>query len=77
MRPLNPIPRFNGARIARSRKAHGMTQEELAKAVDMTRYQIIRIERGESGSLDSLSAICTKLDLSMTEVFAPDAPQIA
>ena len=74
MRTRNLQPKFDGKKIADKRRERGLSQAELSDAVGLTRYQIIRIEKGESGSFDSLRTICRKLEMPMTDVFEADTP---
>jgi len=68
MRRIILEPRFNGTAIAEKRRLCGMSQDDLGVAVNVTRYQIIRIEKGESASIERLAAICRVLDLPIQDV---------
>lgn len=51
-----------GERIASLRKAHGMTQAELAEITGLQRSHIVRLEQGRYGAtIDVLSAIADAL----------------
>ena len=54
-----------GARIKAAREAKGMTQEDFAAALDMSRNHISVIERGQKvPKLDTFVAIANALDVS-------------
>lgn len=46
-KPIEPICRAFGARIEYMREALGLTQEEVAKRVGLTRTSIVNIEAGK------------------------------
>ena len=54
-----------GARIKAAREAKGMTQEDLAAALDLSRNHISVIERGvKPPKLDTFVAIANELEVS-------------
>lgn len=54
-----------GARIKATREAKGMTQEDLAAALDLSRNHISVIERGvKPPKLDTFVAIANELEVS-------------
>ena len=58
-----------GARIRRLRQAAGYTQDHLARAADIGRVTLVRLERGEqTPRLRTLDAIATALDVSVREL---------
>ncbi|MBS1596095.1 MAG: helix-turn-helix transcriptional regulator [Bacteroidetes bacterium] len=58
-----------GARIKELRKAKGMTQNELANAVDMDYQNISRLERGEKNAVYlTIKEIARGLGVSMAEL---------
>jgi transcriptional regulator with XRE-family HTH domain len=63
------IYRAFGARVKSERDAVGMTQEELATAVGLSRSSIANIERGtQAVSLDALYRIASALDRDPAEL---------
>jgi transcriptional regulator with XRE-family HTH domain len=70
-----------GAQVRRLRRRQGLTQDALARAIDMDRTMLARIERGEQNlSVTTLARIAAGLDAGLVELvqFAPrptlDAP---
>lgn len=66
-------------RIKAARQAKGVTQEELAEAIDRTVETISNLERGKSlPSLQTLMIIANALDMSISELLedaeAPPPP---
>ncbi len=65
-----------GARLRATRKARGLTQEQVAGSADLTTGFLSRLERDEaSPSVATLVAICEVLGLRVGELFEP--PQTA
>lgn len=61
MRKIDPA--ILGKWVKAHRKARKMTQEELATAAGITRYQLIRIENGESKTTrETASALAVALE---------------
>lgn len=59
-----------GQRIARQRRAVGLTQSQLAEKVDVQPETISRIETGsKTASLDLVAHICEALELELHELF--------
>ena len=60
-----------GARIRAFRRACGMTQEQLAEAIERTPEAISNIERGQSlPSLDTLERLANSMNVSLSDFFA-------
>lgn len=58
-----------GARIKALRTAHGMTQEQLADALGISRQKFARIENGNNSiTLDVLSKIADALDVTVNDI---------
>lgn len=54
-----------GKRLQRTRKAHGITQEELAERISVDRNHVTRMERGiRVCSIDLLVELATALEVS-------------
>ena len=64
-------------RLKKLRKARGMSQNELARQVDMTVQNIQKIEQGRTKSIpyESLDAICKALGYSTKKIMKPDFEQ--
>lgn len=57
-------------KLAEIRKKRGLTQEELAKRVGVSRIHIGKIERGDlTGSVKLLARIAKELDCGMDDIF--------
>jgi putative transcriptional regulator len=57
-------------KLAHLRKIKGLTQEELAKKVGVSRVHIWKIESGAlTGSIKLLARIAKELDCSIDEIF--------
>lgn len=57
-------------KLAELRKARGLTQEELAERVGVTRTHIAKIESGKfSASVRLLAKIAKVLDCSLDDIF--------
>ncbi|QAV70587.1 helix-turn-helix domain-containing protein [Salinibacterium sp. UTAS2018] len=74
MRPVHPTPSENrvrvGARLRASRRAQGLTIEQLASATSLTKGFISRVERDEtSPSVATLLTICEVLSLPIGTLF--------
>ncbi|WP_341953215.1 helix-turn-helix domain-containing protein [Salinibacterium sp. TMP30] len=74
MRPLHPTPSASrvrvGARLRASRRAQGLTIEQLADATSLTKGFISRVERDEtSPSVATLLTICEVLSLPIGTLF--------
>lgn len=64
-----------GKRLQRTRKAHGITQEELAERISVDRNHITRMERGiRVCSIDLLVEIAFALDVSTDYLLLGAAP---
>ena len=64
-----------GARIREARRAAGMTQEQLAEAVDITPVYVSRIENGvKRASLSVLLRITKALDTHIEYLLTENAP---
>lgn len=62
-----------GKRIQQLRRQRGLTQEQLAEAIDKTSKHVGQIERGEVNvGIDSLIGIARKLAVRVKDLF-PDA----
>ncbi len=58
-----------GGRIKALRTAHGMTQEQLADALGISRQKFARIENGNNSiTLDVLSKIAEALDMTVIDI---------
>jgi DNA-binding XRE family transcriptional regulator len=63
-----------GKRLARERQLWGMTQDELAVAVDLTRDKIGKIETGErQASVAEMLAFARVFETSVEDLAAPRA----
>ncbi len=61
-----------GANIKRIRREFGLTQEQLADAVDMNRVSIVNIEKGvHCTTVDKLVDICSILCCTPNDIFPP------
>lgn len=61
--------RIVGARIKRTREAADMTQEDLAKILDLKRTSITNIERGnQKPTLDTLYRFCERFGLGISDL---------
>jgi len=74
MRPVHPAPSEDrvrlGARLRASRRAQGLTIEQVADATRLTKGFISRIERDEtSPSVATLLTLCQVLSLSVGSLF--------
>ncbi|MBE6828237.1 MAG: helix-turn-helix transcriptional regulator [Ruminococcaceae bacterium] len=59
-----------GLNIAYYRKLHGMSQNQLAEKVNISRTHMSRIETADCAvSLDVVFSICTALDVSPSKLF--------
>jgi len=59
-----------GARIREIRKAHGLTQEQLAVLVDIEQKHVSCIERGKNApTIDRLQTISEVLDVPIRDFF--------
>lgn len=68
--------RFMGLQIRRIRKSKGMSQEELAEAVDLSASFIGHIERGSrKASLERVVTISRVLEVSIDSLILPDIQQ--
>ncbi|MEO6200272.1 MAG: helix-turn-helix domain-containing protein [Cryobacterium sp.] len=75
MRPVHPAPSEDrvrvGARLRASRRAQGLTIEQVADATRLTRGFISRVERDEtSPSVATLITLCQVLSLPVGSLFA-------
>ena len=63
-----------GKRIAKIRKAHHITQDELAEMLSVTPKHISHVERGKSNlALPQLAELCERLDCSMDYIVFGDS----
>lgn len=58
--------------MKRARKAHGMSQEALGKAVGVSQAMINKIEKGEAGGSGAVLAICRVLSIPEPMTFATE-----
>ncbi|RGE15874.1 helix-turn-helix transcriptional regulator [Leucobacter sp. wl10] len=83
MRPVHPDageePVRIGAQLRASRRAQGLTLEQLARATGLSKGFVSRIERDETmPSVPTLVQICQALSLAIGSLFAePDIQRIA
>lgn len=65
-----------GNRIQQKRKAHNITQEQMAEHLNVTPGYISQIERGVTKiNLDTLSSICDVLKCDMTDFIYNSNPE--
>ena len=65
MKEKKPLNVQIGRRIAESRNLAGLTQEQLAEAIDVTPQYLSDLERGVVGtSVSTLIILCSKLHIS-------------
>jgi transcriptional regulator with XRE-family HTH domain len=61
-----------GSRIKRIREAADMTQEDLARVLELKRTSITNIERGnQKPTLDTLYRLCERFGLEISKVIPP------
>lgn len=58
--------------MARARKAHGLTQEQLGAKVGLSQVMISKLESGESASSTAVLAICRELEIPEPQNFADE-----
>lgn len=69
MRKKKPINVEIGKQIHNARVERGITQEQLAEALEMSPQYISSVERGASGiSLSALKSICSILSVSSDQI---------
>lgn len=69
MRKKKPINVEIGKQIHNARVERGITQEQLAEALEMSPQYISSVERGASGiSLSALKCICNALSVSSDQI---------
>lgn len=69
MEPINALYEAIGSRIQYIRKKKNITQEELAKKVDLARTSIVHIERGHQRlTIERLYKISNALDVSVHDI---------
>lgn len=69
MEPINTLYEAIGSRIQHIRKKKNITQEELAKKVDLARTSIVHIERGHQRlTIERLYKISNALDVSVHDI---------
>lgn len=65
----NDLKKHIGERVRKARKAKGLTQEQLAEAIDKTVETVSNIERGvKLPGLASLEEIRKALDVKLSEL---------
>jgi DNA-binding XRE family transcriptional regulator len=70
---MNQLKMRFGKRLQKLRTEHGITQEQLANAVELTVESISNIERGVYGpKFDNLEKIAAALQISVKELFEFD-----
>lgn len=64
--------------LKRLRQFKGLTQEDLAKKIGLTKDTICKLETGkqENIGMKFLTAICRELDISIEELFMEDPKKI-
>lgn len=69
---LTPLEHKLGATIARARKNHGMTQEQLASLLNVSRQAISHWEMGDSQpNYEMLVKLVQVLELNTAELLLP------
>lgn len=62
-----------GKRIRKYREEKGISQEELAEKLHISRSTYQRIENGETNSwVNHIENICTSLDVNMEDILKPE-----
>ncbi|WP_165790542.1 helix-turn-helix transcriptional regulator [Chryseobacterium sp. MYb7] len=62
-----------GKRIRKYREEKGISQEELAEKLHISRSTYQRIENGETNSwVNHIQSICTSLEVSMEDILKPE-----
>ncbi|MGG5207454.1 helix-turn-helix transcriptional regulator [Chryseobacterium sp. MIQD13] len=62
-----------GKRIRKYREEKGISQEELAEKLHISRSTYQRIENGETNSwVNHIENICTSLDVTMEDILKPE-----
>ncbi|MDN5478359.1 MAG: helix-turn-helix domain-containing protein [Chryseobacterium sp.] len=62
-----------GKRIRKYREEKGISQEELAEKLHISRSTYQRIENGETNSwINHIENICTSLDVNMEDILKPE-----
>ncbi|MDR3025260.1 helix-turn-helix transcriptional regulator [Chryseobacterium sp.] len=62
-----------GKRIRKHREEKGISQEDLAEKLHISRSTYQRIENGETNSwVNHIQNICTSLDVSMEDILKPE-----
>lgn len=61
-----------GARIKARREEMGLTQEELALRIGVSRSHVQRIEAGDNFTVTTLTALCNVLDIAPDYLFDDD-----
>ena len=70
MRKNTKLPKALGKRVQRVRKNAGLTQEELAEKVGISRAYMGYIERGRySASLEVIEKVARALKVKMSDLF--------
>jgi XRE family transcriptional regulator, aerobic/anaerobic benzoate catabolism transcriptional regulator len=75
--PITPVPDedfllFLGKRVRQLRNLRGMTRKTVAREADVSERHLAQIESGEGNvSIVLLRRIATALNISLTELFAP------
>lgn len=61
--------KFIGWRLEQIRKAHSLTQDELADKINLSRASIVNIEKGRQDmNLKNLQKICELFNIKSTEI---------
>lgn len=72
---MGALRRRLGMRIRRLRRAHLLTQEELAARADTDPKYLGAVERGQANiGLDKIEKLARALDVDATELLSPDEP---
>jgi transcriptional regulator with XRE-family HTH domain len=68
--------KFNGQALRAHREARGLTQEQLAAAIEGTFGTISKLERGVGGEprLSTITRIATALDIQPSDLLEDEVP---
>lgn len=71
-KPVSDIVAHIGAKIVELRKAKGLTQDDLANELGLSRTSILNIERGRHRTTtETLYAVCMLLGVTPNDLFPP------